>query len=41
MSERAEARPLGRLGWIQVDCPDPERLAAFWSEVLGGDQPPR
>jgi predicted enzyme related to lactoylglutathione lyase len=27
--------PIGRLGWIQVDCVDPERLAAFWSQVLG------
>ena len=26
---------IGRLGWIQVDCSDPERVAAFWSEVLG------
>jgi predicted enzyme related to lactoylglutathione lyase len=34
MSEGADARPVGRLGWIQVDCPDPERLADFWSQVL-------
>ncbi len=26
--------PVGRLRWIQIDCPDPERLAAFWAEVL-------
>jgi predicted enzyme related to lactoylglutathione lyase len=26
---------LGRLGWIQIDCADPERLAGFWSAVLG------
>ncbi|OLC19960.1 MAG: hypothetical protein AUH33_04725 [Chloroflexi bacterium 13_1_40CM_68_21] len=26
---------MGRIGWIQIDCPDPERLAAFWTEVLG------
>jgi predicted enzyme related to lactoylglutathione lyase len=26
--------PIGRLGWIQTDCPDPERLAAFWGAVL-------
>jgi predicted enzyme related to lactoylglutathione lyase len=26
---------VGRLGWIQIDCADPERLAAFWSEMLG------
>src|SRR5439155_15073815 len=28
---------IGRVGWIQIDCPDPERLAAFWTEVLGVD----
>jgi predicted enzyme related to lactoylglutathione lyase len=26
---------IGRLGWVQVDCPDPLRLAAFWGRVLG------
>ena len=26
--------PIGRLGWIQIDCADPERLAAFLSQVL-------
>jgi|GraSoiStandDraft_9_1057307.scaffolds.fasta_scaffold366182_3 predicted enzyme related to lactoylglutathione lyase len=26
---------VGRLGWIQVDCHDPERLAEFWGAVLG------
>ena len=26
---------VGRLGWVQVDCRDPEHLAAFWSAVLG------
>jgi len=26
---------IGRLGWIQVDCADPVRLATFWSQVLG------
>jgi predicted enzyme related to lactoylglutathione lyase len=25
------------LGWIQIDCPDPERLALFWAEVLGSE----
>jgi predicted enzyme related to lactoylglutathione lyase len=32
---------VGRLGWIQIDCADPEALAGFWSEVLGVeiDQP--
>ncbi len=25
---------VGRLGWIEVDCLDPSRLAVFWSEVL-------
>ena len=28
-------KAVGRIGWIQIDCPDPLRLAAFWSEVLG------
>jgi predicted enzyme related to lactoylglutathione lyase len=27
--------PIGRLGWIQIDCRDPMRLAAFWSAVFG------
>ncbi len=27
--------PVGRLGWIQTDCHDPERLAGFWGAVLG------
>jgi predicted enzyme related to lactoylglutathione lyase len=27
--------PVGRLGWIQIDCADPVRLAGFWSQVLG------
>ena len=26
---------VGRLGWIQIDCADPVRLARFWSHVLG------
>jgi predicted enzyme related to lactoylglutathione lyase len=30
-----EATPVGRLGWIQIDCVDPERLAAFWGPMLG------
>src|SRR5438105_7377357 len=28
---------IGRLGWIQIDTSDPERLAAFWKLVLGVD----
>jgi predicted enzyme related to lactoylglutathione lyase len=24
-----------RVGWIQVDCGDPERLARFWGALLG------
>ena len=27
--------PIGRLGWIQIDCRDPRRLAAFWGGVFG------
>jgi predicted enzyme related to lactoylglutathione lyase len=26
---------IGQLGWIQTDCHDPDRLAAFWGAVLG------
>jgi predicted enzyme related to lactoylglutathione lyase len=26
---------VGTLGWVQVDCVDPERLAGFWSAALG------
>jgi predicted enzyme related to lactoylglutathione lyase len=27
--------PIGQLGWIQIDCRDPRRLAAFWGAVFG------
>jgi predicted enzyme related to lactoylglutathione lyase len=27
--------PVGRLGWIQTDCHDPEHLAGFWGALLG------
>jgi len=32
---------VGRLGWIQIDCADPLRLATFWGAMLGQafDQP--
>ena len=26
---------IGRLGWLQIDCHDPIRLAAFWGTVFG------
>ena len=26
---------IGRLGWIQMDCHDPRRLAVFWGAVFG------
>ena len=26
---------VGHLGWVQVDCSDPERLSAFWAAALG------
>jgi predicted enzyme related to lactoylglutathione lyase len=29
--------PIAKLGWILTDCHDPERLAAFWGELLGVD----
>jgi predicted enzyme related to lactoylglutathione lyase len=28
---------IGRLGWIQVDCEDPARLADFWARMLATD----
>lgn len=37
MARSADRHPVGRLGWIQIDCPDPGRLAAFWVEVLGSE----
>jgi len=27
--------PIRRLGWIQIDCCDPRRLALFWGAVFG------
>jgi Glyoxalase-like domain len=31
-----EASPLGmRIGAIVIDCADPDRLATFWSQLLG------
>jgi predicted enzyme related to lactoylglutathione lyase len=33
--EGTRMEPIGRLGWIQIDCRDPMRLAAFWSAVFG------
>jgi predicted enzyme related to lactoylglutathione lyase len=32
-----EISRIGQLRWIQTDCHDPERLAAFWGAVLGVD----
>jgi len=34
-ANRKPPEPLGKIGWIQTDCHDPERLAAFWGAVLG------
>jgi len=34
MSGSIPRPPIARLMMIQIDCPDPERLAAFWAEVL-------
>jgi predicted enzyme related to lactoylglutathione lyase len=34
MAEASHGQPIGQWRWIQVDCPDPERLAAFWGQVL-------
>src|SRR2546421_10033866 len=33
--KRRPPDPIAKLGWIQTDCHDPERLAAFWGAVLG------
>ena len=35
MDPKKPDRPIAKLGWILTDCHDPERLAAFWSLVLG------
>ncbi len=37
MSGSTAGLPVGRLRWIQIDCPDPERLAGFWAKVLAVD----
>jgi predicted enzyme related to lactoylglutathione lyase len=29
--------PVGRLQEVVIDCADPQRLAAFWQNVLGGE----
>lgn len=34
MCESMAGSPVGRLRWIQIDCADPVRLAAFWGEIL-------
>jgi predicted enzyme related to lactoylglutathione lyase len=35
MPEGRTSAAVGRLGWIQVDCADPERIAPFWAAMLG------
>ena len=35
MSDQMRPIPVGRLGWIQIDCLDPETIAPFWAAVLG------
>ena len=25
--------PIGKIGWIQIDCADPDRLRAFWAAL--------
>ena len=34
-AKRRPPDPVAKIGWIQTDCQDPERLAAFWGAVLG------
>jgi len=29
-----EEGPRGKIGWIQIDCSDPDRLRAFWAALL-------
>jgi predicted enzyme related to lactoylglutathione lyase len=29
---------IGRLGWVQIDCADPEALSKFWAAVLGVEE---
>jgi predicted enzyme related to lactoylglutathione lyase len=31
------SEPIAKLGWIQTDCHDPERLAEFWGALFGVD----
>ena len=35
MHEVTRPKPVGRLGWIQIDCRDPETIAPFWAALLG------
>jgi predicted enzyme related to lactoylglutathione lyase len=35
MPDQERSAAVGRLGWIQVDCEDPERIAPFWAGLLG------
>jgi hypothetical protein len=36
-AKRRPPDPIAKIGWIQTDCHDPERLAAFWGAVPGVD----
>lgn len=33
----SEAQPAGRIREVVLDCPDPWSLAAFWSQLVGGE----
>ena len=35
VEQQPQGGPIGRLGWIQVSAADPQRIAAFWAEVIG------
>lgn len=37
MSELPRPSPIAQIGWVVIDCSDPEGLAAFWGAVLGLD----
>jgi predicted enzyme related to lactoylglutathione lyase len=32
--------PLATIGWVQIDCRDPDALRAFWGELLGLERDP-
>ncbi len=41
MEGASVAEPIAEVGWITIDCLDPERLSGFWTEVLGVEEDSR